>query len=50
MDTNVISELRQGKPTQSPEVRVWAAARLAGRLFLLTITILELQTSIQALR
>lgn len=49
LDTNVISELRQGKPTQSPEVRAWAAAQPAGRLFLSAITILELEKGIQAL-
>ena len=49
LDTSVISELRQGKPTQSPEVRAWAAAQPAGRLFLSAITILELEKGIQAL-
>ena len=49
LDTNVISELRQGKPSQSPEVRVWAATQPAGRLFLSAITILELEKGIQAL-
>ncbi|MFM9969242.1 MAG: hypothetical protein ACKVQK_12700 [Burkholderiales bacterium] len=29
LDTNVISELRQGKPKQSPEVRAWAARHAA---------------------
>jgi len=27
LDTNVFSELRHGKPNQSPEVRRWAAER-----------------------
>lgn len=49
LDTSVISELRQGKPSQSSEVRAWAAAQPAGRLFLSAITILELGKSIQAL-
>ena len=49
LDTNVISELRQGKPSQSPEVRAWAAAQPAGRLFLSAITILELEKGILAL-
>ncbi|TXT37683.1 MAG: PilT protein domain-containing protein [Comamonadaceae bacterium] len=49
LDTNVISELRQGKPNQSPEVRVWAGAQVASRLYLSAITILELEMGIQAL-
>ena len=43
LDTNVISELRHGKPNQSPEVRRWAAKQSTGRLFLSVITILELE-------
>jgi len=50
LDTNVISELRQGKPSQSPGVRAWAAAQPADRLFLSAITILELEKGIQALK
>jgi len=50
LDINVISELRQGKPSQSPEVRASAAAQPAGRLFLSAITILELEKGIQALK
>lgn len=49
LDTNVISELRHGKPHQSPDVRAWAAAQPAGRLFLSAITILELEMGVQAL-
>ena len=49
LDTNVISELRQGKPGQSSEVRAWAAAQPASRLFLSAITILELEKGVQAL-
>ena len=49
LDTNVISELRQGKPNQSPEVRRWAAEQSTGQLFLSAITILELEKGILAL-
>ena len=49
LDTNVVSELRHGKPNQSPEVRKWAAAQSTGRLFLSAITILELEQGILAL-
>ena len=49
LDTNVISELRQGKPNQSPEVRVWAASQPASQLFLSAICILELEKGVLAL-
>ncbi len=49
LDANVISELRHGKPHQSPEVRAWAGAQPASRLYLSAITILELEMGIQAL-
>mgnify|MGYP006216149195 CR=1 FL=1 len=49
LDTNVISELRQGKPQPSAAVRRWAAGQPSHRLFLSTITILELELGIQAL-
>ena len=49
LDTNVISELRYGKPNQSPEVRAWAGAQPASMLYLSAITTLELKMGIQAL-
>ncbi|MCX8520609.1 MAG: PIN domain-containing protein, partial [Rhodoferax sp.] len=49
LDTNVISELRQGKPNQSVEVRNWAANQFSSRLFLSAITLLELEIGIQRL-
>lgn len=49
LDTNVISELRQGKPKQSPQVRAWAAAQPASQLFLSAITMLELEKGVLAL-
>ena len=49
LDTNVISELRQGKPKQSPEVRAWAASQPASQLFLSAICILELEKGVLAL-
>ena len=49
LDTNVISELRQGKPQQSQAVRAWAAGQPSGTLFLSSITILELEMGILAL-
>lgn len=49
LDTNVISELRHGKPRQSEAVRTWAATQPSSRLFLSAITVLELEQGIQAL-
>ena len=49
LDTNVISELRRGKPQQSDAVRAWAAAQPHGKLFMSAITLLELELGIQAL-
>lgn len=49
LDTNVISELRQGKANQSPAVRAWAASQPASQLFLSAICILELERGVLAL-
>ncbi len=49
LDTNVISELRHGKPQQSAEVRAWAAGQPSNRLFLSAISILELEIGIRSL-
>ncbi|PIT80283.1 type II toxin-antitoxin system VapC family toxin [Limnohabitans sp. 15K] len=49
LDTNVISELRQGKPNSSMAVRQWAAGQPSNQLFLSSITLLELELGIQAL-
>lgn len=49
LDTNVISELRRGKPNQSPEVRAWAAGLPTSQFFLSAISILELEKGVLAL-
>ena len=49
LDTNVVSELRRGKPRQSVEVRTWAASLPASQLFLSAISILEIEKGILAL-
>jgi predicted nucleic acid-binding protein len=49
LDTNVISELRQGKPNQSQAVRAWAANKPASHLFLSAICIFELERGVLAL-
>ncbi len=46
LDTNVISELRRGKPAQSVEVCTWAAGVQASQQFLSAITIMELEMGI----
>jgi predicted nucleic acid-binding protein len=49
LDTNVISELRQGKPMQDAQVLAWANGHIFDRFFLSAITILELEKGVQAL-
>ena len=49
LDTNVISELRAGKPKQSAQVRRWAAKQPAEGLYLSAISILELELGVQAM-
>ena len=46
LDTNVISELRPGKPHQSPEVRAWAARQTEDQLFLSSIGLLEVEQGV----
>jgi predicted nucleic acid-binding protein len=49
LDTNVVSELRHGKPGASAAVRAWAAQMPASQLYLSAISILELEKGVQAL-
>jgi hypothetical protein len=49
LDTNVISELRHGKPSQSLEVRAWASDKPASHLFISAISMLELEKGVLAL-
>jgi len=49
LDTNVISELRHGKPQQSAAVRAWAATVPASTLFMSAVTLLELEKGVLAL-
>jgi toxin FitB len=49
LDTNVISELRVGKPHPSQEVRRWASSQPASMLFMSAITVLELEKGVQSL-
>lgn len=47
LDTNVISELRHGKPQQSATVRAWAAATEGNRFYLSAVTVLELEIGVR---
>jgi len=49
LDTNVISELRHGKPNQSLEVRAWASDKPVSHLFISAISILELEKEVMTL-
>jgi toxin FitB len=46
LDTNVVSELRSGKPKQSAAVRAWAAKQPATQLYLSAVTVLELEIGV----
>jgi len=46
LDTNVLSELRPGKPHASSAVRQWAANVPIGRQFISAVTLAELETGI----
>lgn len=46
LDTNVVSELRAGKPLPSPAVRRWAAGIPGNQLYLSAVSILELETGV----
>jgi hypothetical protein len=46
LDTNVVSELRSGKPRQSAAVRAWAQEQPIQQLYLSAVTILELEMGV----
>ncbi|MDB5847859.1 MAG: VapC toxin family domain ribonuclease [Rhodoferax sp.] len=46
LDTNVISELRQGKPQPSAAVRAWAAQQPEHQLFLTSVAVFELELGV----
>jgi toxin FitB len=46
LDTNVISELRQGKPQPSKAVCAWAASVPTSQMFLSSLSVLELELGI----
>ena len=46
LDTNVVSELRSGKPQQSPAVRAWAQEQPVQQLYLSAVTVMELEMGV----
>lgn len=46
LDTNVISELRHGKPQQALSVRAWAEEVPINQLYLSAVTVLELEMGV----
>ena len=49
LDTNVLAELRQGKPHPSAQVRAWAARQPAHQLYLSAISVLEFEKGVLAM-
>ena len=49
LDTNVICELRTGKPKQAASVRGWAAQVPVNQLYLAALTVLELEIGVLAM-
>ena len=46
LDTNVISELRNGKPKPSPAVREWANTQPGAQLYLSAVTVMEIEIGV----
>lgn len=46
LDTNVLSELRAGKPNQSPAVRTWAARVRPEAMYLTSVSVFEMEAGI----
>jgi predicted nucleic acid-binding protein len=49
LDTNIVSELRHGKPQQNVFVREWASRQPMASLYVSAITVLELEKGVMAL-
>lgn len=47
LDTNVISELRRGKPQPSAAVRSWAESLPGNQFYLSAVTVLELEIGVR---
>jgi predicted nucleic acid-binding protein len=46
LDTNVLSELRQGRPSRSQNVRTWASGVPIGQQFISAISLMELEIGV----
>jgi predicted nucleic acid-binding protein len=46
LDTNVVSELRSGKPQQSSAVLLWAQGQPVQQLYLSAVTVIELEMGV----
>lgn len=49
LDTNVVSELRQGKPSRNEHVLAWARGQDAAMLYLSSVTVLELEIGVRTM-
>ena len=49
LDTNVISELRHGKPQPSEQVRRWAGSVVTAQMYLSAVTLWDLEMGVRGL-
>lgn len=49
LDTNVVSELRQGKPLRSEHVLAWAGGQDVAMLYLSSVTVFELEVGVRTM-
>lgn len=49
LDTNVVSELRQGKPSRNEHVLAWASEQGAAMLYLSSVTVFELEVGVRTM-
>ncbi|MGA1328663.1 MAG: type II toxin-antitoxin system VapC family toxin [Rubrivivax sp.] len=49
LDTNVVSELRQGKPSRNGHVLAWASGQDVAMLYLSSVTVLELEIGVRTM-
>lgn len=49
LDTNVVSELRQGKPSRNEQVLAWASRQDVAMLYLSSIAVFELEVGVRTM-
>lgn len=49
LDTNVVSELRKGKPSRNEQVLAWASSQDAAVLYLASATVFELEVGVRTM-